>query len=120
MNLLSYKGYTAAVEFDADDLLLTGRIAGINDVVKSMQEISTTIAAAVEEQGAATSEIVRNVQQAADGTGRVTASIGDVTSAARDTGATASQVLSAATDLTHQSTQLRAEVERFLATLRAA
>jgi predicted HicB family RNase H-like nuclease len=33
MNLLSYKGYTAAVEFDADDRLLVGRIAGINDVV---------------------------------------------------------------------------------------
>lgn len=33
MNLLSYKGYNAAVEFDADDLLLVGRIAGINDVV---------------------------------------------------------------------------------------
>ena len=33
MNLLSYKGYSAAVEFDADDLLLDGRIAGINDVV---------------------------------------------------------------------------------------
>lgn len=33
MNLLNYKGYTAAVEFDADDLLLAGRIAGINDVV---------------------------------------------------------------------------------------
>lgn len=33
MNLLSYKGYTAAVEFDADDLLLAGRIAGINDIV---------------------------------------------------------------------------------------
>lgn len=33
MNLLSYKGYNAAVEFDADDLLLAGRIAGINDVV---------------------------------------------------------------------------------------
>ena len=33
MNLLSYKGYNAAVEFDADDLLLVGRIAGINYVV---------------------------------------------------------------------------------------
>jgi predicted HicB family RNase H-like nuclease len=33
MNMLSYKGYTAAVEFDADDFLLVGRIAGINDVV---------------------------------------------------------------------------------------
>ena len=33
MNLLSHKGYNAAVEFDADDMLLVGRIAGINDVV---------------------------------------------------------------------------------------
>ena len=33
MNLLSYKGYNAAVEFDADDLILVGRIAGITDVV---------------------------------------------------------------------------------------
>lgn len=33
MNLLSYKGYNAAVEFDADDLILVGRVAGINDVV---------------------------------------------------------------------------------------
>ncbi len=33
MNLISYKGYNAAVEFDADDLLLVGRIAGINGVV---------------------------------------------------------------------------------------
>jgi predicted HicB family RNase H-like nuclease len=33
MNIVTYKGYSAAVEFDADDLLLTGRIAGINDVV---------------------------------------------------------------------------------------
>lgn len=33
MNLLNYKSYTATVEFDADDLLLAGRIAGINDVV---------------------------------------------------------------------------------------
>jgi predicted HicB family RNase H-like nuclease len=33
MNLLTHKGYTAIVEFDADDLLLTGHIAGINDVV---------------------------------------------------------------------------------------
>jgi predicted HicB family RNase H-like nuclease len=33
MNVLSYKGFAAAVEFDADDLILSGRIAGINDVI---------------------------------------------------------------------------------------
>ncbi len=30
---LEYQGYRAAVEFDADDELFTGRIAGINDVI---------------------------------------------------------------------------------------
>ncbi|HEY5723061.1 MAG TPA: hypothetical protein VIT45_12135 [Allosphingosinicella sp.] len=34
MNLLNHKGYTAIVEFDADDLLLVGRIAGINETVR--------------------------------------------------------------------------------------
>lgn len=33
MNVLTYKGYYAAVEFDADDDVFTGRLAGINDVV---------------------------------------------------------------------------------------
>jgi predicted HicB family RNase H-like nuclease len=33
MNVLTYKGYSAAVEFDADDLILAGRVAGLNDVV---------------------------------------------------------------------------------------
>ena len=95
-------------------------IAGINSVVKSMQEISTTIASAVEQQGAATNEIARNVQQAADGTGRVSASIGNVTRAASETGTAAGEVLSSATALSQQSAQLRAEVDKFLATVRAA
>lgn len=30
---LTYKGYRAAVAFDADDEILTGRIAGINDII---------------------------------------------------------------------------------------
>ncbi|MFP5353879.1 MAG: enoyl-CoA hydratase/isomerase family protein, partial [Gemmatimonadota bacterium] len=41
-------------------------------------QISTSIAAAMEEQGAATAEIARNVQEAARGTEAVTGSIGDV------------------------------------------
>ncbi|MEW6643478.1 MAG: globin-coupled sensor protein [Pseudomonadota bacterium] len=95
-------------------------IAGINNVVKSMREISTTIASAVEQQGAATNEIARNVQEAADGTGRVSSNIGNVTRAASETGSTASQVLSSATALSQQSAQLRTEVDKFLATVRAA
>ncbi|WP_375462065.1 type II toxin-antitoxin system HicB family antitoxin [uncultured Enterovirga sp.] len=33
MNVMSYKGYSARVEYDAEDEILAGRIAGINDVV---------------------------------------------------------------------------------------
>jgi len=32
-NILTYRGYAAAVEFDTEDLILTGRLAGINDVI---------------------------------------------------------------------------------------
>jgi methyl-accepting chemotaxis protein len=53
--------------------------------------------------GAATNEISRNVQQAAQGTGEVSRTIEEVTAAAGETGAGAKQVLSAAGDLTQQS-----------------
>jgi predicted HicB family RNase H-like nuclease len=33
MSTMSYKGYAARVEYDADDEIFVGRIAGINDVV---------------------------------------------------------------------------------------
>lgn len=32
-SVLEYKGYKARIDFDADDHILVGRIAGINDVV---------------------------------------------------------------------------------------
>ncbi len=82
--------------------------------------MATSIAAAVEEQGAATQEIVRNVSQAAMGTGEVTTNIAGVASAAEETGAAASQVLGAASELSRQSEHLAQEVGRFLATVRAA
>ena len=74
----------------------------------------------MEEQGAATQEIVRNVSHAAIGTGAVTSNIAGVASAAEQTGSAASQVLGAASGLWRQSEHLAAEVERFLATVRAA
>ncbi len=53
------------------------------------------IAAAVEEQGAATQEIVRNVAEAASGTHAVTHTITAVAGSAEETGAAATQVLAA-------------------------
>jgi len=53
-------------------------IREISGTIERLSEISSTIAAAVEEQGAATQEISRNVQQAAQGTQQVSANITDV------------------------------------------
>jgi methyl-accepting chemotaxis protein len=85
-----------------------------------MSEICSTIASAVEEQGAATKEISRNVQQAAHGTKEVSANIIDVQQGASRTETASSQVLTAAKSLSSESGRLKSEVEIFLKTVRAA
>jgi methyl-accepting chemotaxis protein len=113
---------------------ITGQIAGIQqatkDAVEAIQaigqtigqinEIATTIASAVEEQGAATQEIARNVQQAAAGTQEVSSNISGVTQAAGETGAAANQMLSASGELARQGETLSSEVTKFLQAVRAA
>jgi methyl-accepting chemotaxis protein len=95
-------------------------IESITKTIARVSEISTAIASAVEEQGAATQEISRNVQQAAQGTQEVSANIAGVTDAARQTGAAASKVLNSAGALSQNGQTLRAQVEEFLRTVRAA
>jgi methyl-accepting chemotaxis protein len=97
-----------------------GAIKEISNTIEKLSEISSTIAAAVEEQGAATQEIARNVQQAAQGTQQVSANITDVQRGAGETGAASSQVLSAAQTLSGDSTRLKLEVGKFLTSVRAA
>jgi methyl-accepting chemotaxis protein len=74
-------------------------IREISGTIERLSEISSTIAAAVEQQGAATQEISRNVQQAAEGTQQVSSNITDVQRGASETGSASSQVLSAAKSL---------------------
>jgi methyl-accepting chemotaxis protein len=95
-------------------------IQSIGGTIGSINEIATTIASAVEEQGAATQEIARNVQEAAQGTGQVSSNIVGVNQAAGETGAAASQVLVAAEELGKQAETLRADVGSFLANIRTA
>jgi methyl-accepting chemotaxis protein len=95
-------------------------IREISGTIEKLSEISSTIAAAVEEQGAATQEISRNVQQAAQGTQEVSSNISDVQRGASETGSASSQVLSAAQTLSADSARLRDEVSRFLNSVRAA
>ncbi len=95
-------------------------INGIGDTIGTINEIATIIASAIEEQGSATGEIARNVQEAARGTHLVTTNITEVSDGAAQTGSAATQVRGAAGELSRQSENLRAEVERFLAGIRAA
>jgi methyl-accepting chemotaxis protein len=95
-------------------------IKEISGTIERLSEISSTIAAAVEEQGAATQEISRNVQQAAQGTQGVSSHITDVQRGASETGSASSQVLSAAQSLSSDSNRLKLEVGKFLNTVRAA
>ena len=109
---------------------ITGMQAATQDSVLAIKEISGTIgrvseiaaaiAAAIEEQGAATQEIARNVQQAALGSTQVATSIADVNRGAGDTGSASAQVLSSAQLLSTENKRLKAEMVKFLATVRAA
>ena len=95
-------------------------IKEISGTIGRVSEIAAAIAAAIEEQGAATQEIARNVQQAAVGSTQVATSIADVNRGAGDTGSASSQVLSSAQMLSNENKRLKAEVAKFLATVRAA
>jgi predicted transcriptional regulator len=95
-------------------------IAGIGHTTGTIRQVATFIASAIEEQGAATAEISRNVQEAASGTQLVSANIITVSQAANQTGAAAAQVLGASSDLAQQSVRLKSQVEQFLSGIRAA
>ncbi|MBN9599368.1 MAG: cache domain-containing protein [Afipia sp.] len=95
-------------------------IREISGTISRISEISSAIASAVEEQGAATQEISRNIMQSAEGTHQVATNIVSVKDGANETGAASSQVLASARMLSNDSARLKAEVDRFLATIRAA
>jgi methyl-accepting chemotaxis protein len=94
-------------------------IETITKIISEINAVNSSVASAVEEQGAATQEIARNVEQAAAGTQEVTSNISGVSQAANDTGAAAEQISRAAGELSQQSENLRTEVDRFLADVKA-
>ena len=95
-------------------------IGNITGTITTISEIAGAIAASVEQQGAATREITRNVQEAANGASAVSSNITGVNEAAHETGAVSIEVLASAEKLGCQAAALRADVDRFLANIRAA
>ncbi|WP_426611920.1 methyl-accepting chemotaxis protein [Bradyrhizobium sp. McL0616] len=97
-----------------------GAIQGIGRIIGEIDNVTTTIAAAVEEQGAATREIARNIQHAAGGTSEVSSNIVGVSTASAEAGAAASEVLGASDALRREADMLRGEIDAFLNNMRAA
>ncbi len=97
-----------------------GAIRNISHTISEINEVTTAIAAAVEQQGAATREIARNIQHAAGGTSEVSSNIVGVSTASTEAGSAASEVLSASGALRREADVLRSEIDAFLSNIRAA
>lgn len=92
----------------------------IAQIIAQVHEIAGTIAIAIEEQNAATTEISRSVQDAAAGTEEVSRNIAMVSEGTAETGKAAADVLAAAGTLSQQSDELKQSIDAFLQDITAA
>jgi methyl-accepting chemotaxis protein len=95
-------------------------IKEIGGTISQISGIASSISTAVEQQSAATQEIARSVQNVAKGTDEAAADIMEVNRGATETGSASEEVLNSARTLSSESTRLRAELDRFMANIRAA
>jgi methyl-accepting chemotaxis protein len=87
-------------------------IAQITEIINQINDISNTIAGAVEEQTATTNEIARNVTEAARGSSEIAQNIAAVAKAAKDTTAGAGNTEAAARELARMVAELAALGQR--------
>jgi len=88
-------------------------IGDVSSIISQVNDISSTIASAVEEQTATTNEIGRNVSNAARGTTEISVNIAKVAAAADSTTAGAKETESSAKALTEMANNLQALLNRF-------
>jgi methyl-accepting chemotaxis protein len=95
-----------------------GAIHGITAILTEIDQVTTTIAAAVEEQGAATREISQTVQTAAQSTDTLSSAVADVSGAIGETSRSAGDVTRSSDTLSTESARLADSVQDFLKALR--
>ncbi|WP_026790760.1 HAMP domain-containing methyl-accepting chemotaxis protein [Pleomorphomonas oryzae] len=95
-------------------------IMRITETIGHISKVSNTVAGSVRDQGMATQEIADSVQKAAAGTSTVASNIVEVGEAASESASAAQEVLHASDALSAQAERLQNELQRFLATIRAA
>lgn len=116
---------TAKIRANIDAIQQSSSEAGsgierITTTIESINDIQTAIAAAVDQQMGATSEIARSVADASAGTSEVSANMAQMTSAAHETGRSATEMLQSSGVLAEQSDRLLGQVSEFLRSVRAA
>jgi len=97
-------------------------VSALRDIAAQIEQLETTavsIATAVDQQSVAGHDLARSIDLAARGTEKVAGHVDTVRAMSLSTGAAASQVLSSATTLESQAATLRAQVQSFLARVRA-
>lgn len=94
-------------------------MGGVKEAIARMDEVAATIAAAVEQQGAAIREINMQTQGVSAATGSVSAAVQELAALAEEAGAVGSQVLATAEGLGTEVVTLRGEVDGFLVALRS-
>jgi methyl-accepting chemotaxis protein len=92
----------------------------ITEAIAGLTENMTVIAAAMEEQSAATQEISRNVLEASNGTSRVVDNIGEVSAATRKTQDSSTTVNQIADELSQRSDHLKSSIHAFISKIQAA
>ena len=88
-------------------------IAEISTIVAQISDRQTTIASAVEEQTATTTEMSRSVTEAAGGAGQIAENISGVSGAAESTTQALTQTRTAVDELSRMAADLRTSVSRF-------
>ena len=104
-------GKIAAIQTDTQGAVAA--IAQISSVINQINDISNTIASAVEEQTATTNEIGRNITEAATGSGEIAKNITGVAQAAQSTTTGAGNIQSASAELSKMAATLQQLVAKF-------
>jgi len=106
------------IKISASDTIIS--MQDIMKQIESVDERTTSISSAIEEQNASTAEISRSAQEASSCTSDVYNSIGEVQLAAKDTALSTEQLKNAADSLSEQSTALQMAIATFISEVRTS
>jgi methyl-accepting chemotaxis protein len=97
----------------------TAAMREVGTSITRLDEVASSIAVAVEEQGAATRKIATNVQTVTRQNEGATGRMRELAQVAEDTSGSSRGVLSAVDNISHVASTLKGEVDDFLAAMRA-